>query len=91
MPLIPAFGRQRQAEFEASLGYRASSNSARGYIEKPCLENKKHRNHCYFSKPSYHSALNYQLLFRQNKTVTFAITGITNNLCTQNIQTRILA
>jgi hypothetical protein len=32
-PLIPALGRQRQAEFEAS----------QGYTEKPCLGKKKQK------------------------------------------------
>ena len=39
-PLNPALGRQRQVdlcEFEVSLIYRASSRTARGYTEKPCL------------------------------------------------------
>jgi hypothetical protein len=40
MTLIPALGRQRQAdlcEFEASLVYRESSRTPRAKTEKPCL------------------------------------------------------
>jgi hypothetical protein len=39
-PLIPALGRQRQAdlEFEASLVYRVSSTIVK-VTERPCLEN----------------------------------------------------
>ena len=40
MPLIPALGRQSQAdlcEFEASLVYRASSRTGSKTTEKPCL------------------------------------------------------
>jgi hypothetical protein len=43
MPLIPARGRQRQAdsEFEASLLYRVSSRTARGAIQRnPVSKNK---------------------------------------------------
>ena len=42
MPLIPALGRQRQAdfEFEASLVYKVSSRTARA-TEKPCLKKTK--------------------------------------------------
>ena len=48
MPLIPAPGRQRQAElceFEASLVYRGSSQDSQSYTEKPCLKqtNKRQR------------------------------------------------
>jgi len=41
MPLIPAFGTQRQVDhcdFEASLVYRASSKDIQGYMEELCLE-----------------------------------------------------
>jgi hypothetical protein len=38
--LIPAL-RQRQSEFEASLGYRVSSRRAKIYTEKPYLEKNK--------------------------------------------------
>jgi hypothetical protein len=43
MPLIPALGRQRQADlckFEASLVYRMSSGSARVTQRNPVEENK---------------------------------------------------
>ena len=42
--LIPAFGRQRQAdlcEFETSLVYRASSRTARATQRNPVLKTKK--------------------------------------------------
>ena len=41
-PLIPALGRQRQAdsEFEASLVYRVSSRTARIIQRNPVLKNK---------------------------------------------------
>jgi hypothetical protein len=41
---IPALGRQRQAdlcEFHASLAYRVSSRTARGFVERSCLEKSK--------------------------------------------------
>jgi hypothetical protein len=41
MPLMPAFGRQRQAdlcEFKASLFYMVSSRTPRA-VERPCLKN----------------------------------------------------
>ena len=44
MPLIPALGRQRQAdlcEFKASLVYIVSSRPARATQGNPVLENKK--------------------------------------------------
>jgi hypothetical protein len=43
MPLIPALGRQRQAdfEFEANLVYRVSSRTARATQRKPVLKNQK--------------------------------------------------
>ncbi|CAO2577223.1 hypothetical protein LEMLEM_LOCUS19 [Lemmus lemmus] len=44
MPLIPALGRQRQAdlcEFKASLVYRASSRTGTKATEKPCLKKQK--------------------------------------------------
>jgi hypothetical protein len=34
---LPALGRQRKTEFEASLAYRASSRTAKA-TEKPCLD-----------------------------------------------------
>jgi hypothetical protein len=40
MPLIPALGRQRQAEFEASLVYKVSSTTARAIQRNPVLKNK---------------------------------------------------
>jgi hypothetical protein len=45
MPLIPALGRQRQAdfEFEASLVYRVSSRIARATQRNPVSKNKKKR------------------------------------------------
>jgi hypothetical protein len=39
-PLIPALGRQRQAEFEASLVYRVSSRTARAIQRNPVSKNK---------------------------------------------------
>jgi hypothetical protein len=38
-PLIPAPGRQRQANF--SLVYKVEFQDSQGYTEKPCLEKKK--------------------------------------------------
>jgi hypothetical protein len=40
MPLIPALGRQRQVDFEASLVYKVSSRTARA-TEIPCLKKPK--------------------------------------------------
>ena len=43
MPLIPTFGRQRQAdlsEFEASLVYRVSSRTSRAIQRNPVSKNK---------------------------------------------------
>jgi hypothetical protein len=41
MPLIPALGRQRQVDFEASLVYRVSSRTARATQRIPVSKNKK--------------------------------------------------
>jgi hypothetical protein len=44
MPLIPALGRQRQAdsyEFGASLVYRVSSRTTRAIQRNPVLKNKR--------------------------------------------------
>jgi hypothetical protein len=44
MPLIPALGRQKQAElceFEASLAYRASSRTAKATYRNPVLKKQK--------------------------------------------------
>ena len=42
MPLIPAFGRQRQADFwvRGQPGLQSEFQDSQGYTEKPCLENK---------------------------------------------------
>jgi hypothetical protein len=40
MPLIPELGRQRQAEFKASLVYKVSSRTARPIQRNPVLKNK---------------------------------------------------
>ena len=47
MPLIPALGRQRQAdpcEFQVNLIYRASSRTGSKAAEKTCLETNKQAN-----------------------------------------------
>jgi hypothetical protein len=41
VPLIPALGRQRQVNFEASLVYRVSSRTARAIQRNPVSKNKK--------------------------------------------------
>jgi hypothetical protein len=38
MPLIPALGRQRISEFEASLVYKVSSRTARAIQRNPVLK-----------------------------------------------------
>jgi hypothetical protein len=43
MPLVPALGRQRQAdphEFKVILVYKRSSRAARATQEKPCIKKK---------------------------------------------------
>jgi hypothetical protein len=42
MPLIPALGRQRQADFcvTGQPGLQSEFQDSQGYTEKPCLENK---------------------------------------------------
>ena len=42
MPLIPELGRQRQAEFKASLVYKVSSRTARGNPVSKSKQTKKH-------------------------------------------------
>jgi hypothetical protein len=41
-PLIPALGRQRQADFgvRGQLGLQSEFQDSQGYTEKPCLKNK---------------------------------------------------
>ena len=43
MPLIPAFGRQKQVDFwvRGQPGLRSEFQHSQGYTEKPCLEGKK--------------------------------------------------
>jgi hypothetical protein len=43
MPLIPAFGRQRQADFlvRGQPGLHSEFQDSQGYTEKPCLGKKK--------------------------------------------------
>ena len=46
MPLIPALGRQKQAdlcEFEARLVYKGSSRTGSKAAEKPCVEKPKEK------------------------------------------------
>ena len=63
MPLLPALGRQRQAdlcEFKASLVYRASAKSGSKAIEKACLKTNKNKQKCHIthgkglSRPAQH-------------------------------------
>jgi hypothetical protein len=42
-PLIPALGRQKQADL-LSLRLAWSAQNSLGYIEKPCLGNQKNQN-----------------------------------------------
>jgi hypothetical protein len=46
MPLIPALGRQRQAEFwvRGQPGLQSEFQDSQGYTEKPCLETNKQKN-----------------------------------------------
>jgi hypothetical protein len=43
MPLIPALGRQRQADFwvRGQPGLQSEFQDSQGYTEKPCLEKNK--------------------------------------------------
>jgi hypothetical protein len=43
MPLIPALGRQRQADFcvRGQPGLKSEFQDSQGYTEKPCLEKPK--------------------------------------------------
>jgi hypothetical protein len=43
MPLIPALGRQRQADFwiRGQPGLQSEFQDSQGYTEKPCLEKKE--------------------------------------------------
>jgi hypothetical protein len=45
-PLIPAFGRQRQADFwvRDQPGLQSEFQDSQGYTEKPCLKKKKQKN-----------------------------------------------
>jgi hypothetical protein len=44
-PLIPALGRQRQADFRVSgqPGLQSESQDSQGYTEKPCLKKQKQK------------------------------------------------
>jgi hypothetical protein len=46
MPLIPALGRQRQADFwvRGQSGLQNEFQDSQGYTEKPCLETSKQTN-----------------------------------------------
>jgi hypothetical protein len=45
MPLIPALGRQRQADFwvQGQPGLQSEFQDSQGYTEKPCLEKPKEK------------------------------------------------
>jgi hypothetical protein len=45
-PLIPALGRQRQADFwvRGQLGLQSEFQDSQGYTEKPCLKKTKKKN-----------------------------------------------
>jgi hypothetical protein len=45
-PLIPALGRQRQADFSVrgQPGLQSEFQDSQGYTEKPCLGKKKKKN-----------------------------------------------
>ena len=45
MPLIPALGRQRQADFSVRghPGLKSEFQDSQSYIEKPCLEKSKEK------------------------------------------------
>jgi hypothetical protein len=45
MPLIPALGKQRQADFwvRGQPGLQSEFQYSQGYIEKPCLEKQKQK------------------------------------------------
>jgi hypothetical protein len=45
MPLIPALGRQSQADFwvRGQLGLQSEFQDSQGYTEKPCLEKQTNK------------------------------------------------
>jgi hypothetical protein len=45
LPLIPALGRQRQADFwvRGQPGLQSEFQDSQGYTEKPCLEKNKNK------------------------------------------------
>jgi hypothetical protein len=47
-PLIPALGRQRQADFwvQGQPGLQSEFQDSQGYTEKPCLEKQKQKKKC---------------------------------------------
>jgi hypothetical protein len=47
-PLIPALGRQRQADFwvQGQPGLQSEFQDSQGYTEKPCLKKKKKKKEC---------------------------------------------
>jgi hypothetical protein len=51
MPLIPAFGRQRQADFwvQDKPGLQSEFQHSQSYTEKPCLEPPPQNNNNYYS------------------------------------------
>jgi hypothetical protein len=57
MPLIPALGRQRQADFcvQGQPGLQSEFQNSQGYTEKPCLEkqNKTKQNKTKQNKTNY--------------------------------------
>ena len=77
MPLIPAFGRQRQADFwvQGQPSLQSEFQDSQGYIEKPCLEkqtNKQTQRNCLENKKERMrkrkeklTTLHYQLLAKK--------------------------
>jgi hypothetical protein len=80
MPLIPALGRQRQADFwvQGQPGLQSEFQDSQGYTEKPCLEKpkkKKKKNSLKsLSSAKYHSAEHQSFIWISNPTVSYCYT-----------------
>jgi hypothetical protein len=63
MPLIPALGRQRQADFlvQGQPGLQSEFQDSQGYTEKPCLEKPRGKKKKHGGSPSSQMATRWHL------------------------------
>jgi hypothetical protein len=68
MPLIPALGRQRQADFRVrgQPGLQSEFQDSQGYTEKPCLKKPKKKKIVMVSVTMSHKVLIYHVQSKES-------------------------